>query len=166
MSASPDIDVTDIDVTSHWPRRRASSAYGETDDEGKPWFQDEDEASGRGGTGMGSGIGAMGSGIGAMGWGNGHGRMFGAGGASKIDKRAFLNSQLVAAMKTCNASSAEASATLESTLDEIVDVVTVELAPARDAKAEACIGEELWKVDLPAASFADAFEAHVVHAKR
>lgn len=92
--------------------------------------------------------------------------MFGSGGSSRTDKPAFLAAQLVAAMKTCNATAPEASATLESTLDEIVDVVTVELAPARDTKAEACIREELWKVDLPAASFTDGFEAHVVRAKR
>ena len=56
-------------------------------------------------------------------------------------------------------------ATLESTLDEVVDVGRVELAPARDAKAEACVREELWKVTLPGATFTAERKGFTVDAK-
>ena len=68
-------------------------------------------------------------------------------------------------MRTCAPSSNAVTATLESTLDEIVDVGGVELSPARDAKNESCVREELWKVTLPSATFTDAFEAFTVDAK-
>lgn len=71
----------------------------------------------------------------------------------------------VAAMKGCAPSATAATATLESTLDEVVDVGRVELAPARDAKAEACVREELWKVSLPGATFSSEFEAFTVDAR-
>ncbi len=113
------------------------------------------------------GSGGSSSGIGAgMGFGSGHGRLFGVGGVSKVDKTAFLRAQVVSAMRACAPAAAAVTVNLESTLDEIVDVVSAEIAPTREAKAEACIREEIWKVDLPGASFTDAFEAHVVTAKR
>lgn len=112
--------------------------------------------------------GALGfrSGVGiGQGFGNGSSRLWGLGGAPVVDKNAWLRAQLLTFMKTCAPSANEVSARLESTLDEIVEVGVVELAPARDAKAESCVREEIWKVALPAASFRDAFEEHTVKAK-
>jgi hypothetical protein len=105
------------------------------------------------------------------GWGSGVGEGFGAGGGSLrgvgqgVDKNAWLRGQLSRAMKSCAPTATEATAKLESTLDEIVDIGGVELAPTRDTKAEICITEELWKVMLPSATFTARFESHVVKAK-
>ncbi|HEY8072655.1 MAG TPA: hypothetical protein VIF62_01055, partial [Labilithrix sp.] len=52
-----------------------------------------------------------------------------------------------AALGACGVKST-ASATIESTLAEIVEVRDVEVEP-RDAKAESCVAEQLWSVDLP-----------------
>jgi len=107
---------------------------------------------------MGHGDGGGGTG---QGFGNGHGRMGGVH-VRPVDKTAWLRARLSAAMHACSSSSTAAMATLESTLDEVVDIGRVELAPARDAKAESCVREELWKMDLPGATFANAFEAFTV----
>jgi hypothetical protein len=112
--------------------------------------------------------GALGSGGGGgigVGFGSGHGSLRGLGGAPAVDKNAWLRAQLLSFMKTCAPSAKEVKASLESTLDEVVDVGAVELAPARDAKAESCVREEIWKLALPTPAFENAFEAHTVVAK-
>ena len=107
-----------------------------------------------------------GSGTGSgQGFGMGHGRLGGSHMARGVDKNAWLATQLRGAMRICAPQASEVSATLESTLDEVVDVGAVELGPTRDAKAEACVREELWKITLPTATFKEALEAHTVTAK-
>ncbi|MDB4938380.1 MAG: hypothetical protein JWP87_5352, partial [Labilithrix sp.] len=83
-----------------------------------------------------------GTGVGQA-WGNGSGRLFGSGGAAVVDKDAWLRTQLAKASHLCAPLAESASASLESTLDEVVDVGAVELSPTRDTKSEACIREEL-----------------------
>jgi hypothetical protein len=100
-----------------------------------------------GGIGHGEGIGL------GQGFGSGHGRL-GAAHATRVDRDAFLQRELAAALRACKVTSGKADALLESTLAEIVDVAEVELSPTRDAKAESCIAEQLWSVMLPA-SFDD-----------
>jgi hypothetical protein len=100
-----------------------------------------------------------------QGFGSGSGRLLGSTRGTIVDKNAWLRAQLTGFLKRCAPSANEVSTRLESTLDEIVEVGEVELAPARDAKAESCVREEIWKIDLPAATFKDAFEAHSVKAK-
>ncbi|MEA2749715.1 MAG: hypothetical protein QOI41_3858 [Myxococcales bacterium] len=112
--------------------------------------------------------GAVGSGGGGgvgHGFGTGSGRLFGSGVKVTVDKNAWLRAQLLQALMKCAPSSKAATATLESTLDEIVDVGRVELSPARDAKNESCVREALWGVALPSATFANPFEAFTVEAK-
>lgn len=111
------------------------------------------------GRGHGEGIG-----LGEI-FGMGHGQHASSGARVVVDKKAWLRAQLVSAMKGCAPSANAAMATLESTLDEVVDVGRVELAPARDAKAEACVREELWKVTLPGATFTAEREGFTVDAK-
>jgi hypothetical protein len=100
-----------------------------------------------------------------QGFGNGHGRMAGSGTRRTVDKNAWLRAQLLSAMRMCSPSSRAVTATLEATLDEIVDVGPVELSPSHDAKNESCVREELWKITLPSATFSDSFEAFTVDAK-
>jgi hypothetical protein len=109
------------------------------------------------GHGFGTGTGLV--------FGSGSGRLFGTGGHAIVDKNAWLSAQLVAFSRVCAPSSKDVTVTLESTLDEVVDVLTVEVGPTRDAKSEACIREELWKMSLPASTFSDAFEVHAVKAR-
>lgn len=119
--------------------------------EGLDWGTTGTSGGGGGGTGMG--------------FGSGSGRLFGTGGVVVPDKNGWLRGQLASIMKRCSATAVGVTVELESTLDEIVEVHRVELAPARDAKAETCVREEVWKLTLPAASFKDAFEAHTVMVK-
>jgi hypothetical protein len=105
--------------------------------------------------------GGFGSG---QGFGMGHGRLGGSH-ATRVDKNAWLSTQLRGFMRTCAPQASAVEAQLESTLDEVVEVGSVELAPTRDAKAEACVREEIWKIALPAATFDVALEAHTVRAK-
>jgi hypothetical protein len=85
--------------------------------------------------------------------GAGSGFGFGSGGGcgfgrKRIDRQALLDSELAKAVQACGAAG-EASATIEATVHEIVDVRDVALSGARDAKAEACVAERLWAVLLP-----------------
>lgn len=106
-----------------------------------------------------------GDGIGVgQGFGNGHGRLFGSHASRTVDKDRWLRAQLLSAMRVCSPSSKSVTATLETTLDEVVEVGRVELSPARDPKSESCVREELWKVALPGETFTDAFEAFTVDA--
>ena len=109
------------------------------------------------GEGHGGGIG--------QGFGSGHGSLAGAHIRATVDKNWWLGAQLSAAMHTCSPSSKSATASLETTLDEVVDVGSVELAPVRNANAESCVREELWKLDLPGATFASVFESFSVATK-
>jgi len=108
------------------------------------------------GTGFGAGGRAEGIGLGSIG-------TLGRGAGSDRDE--WLRGQLLAMAKTCAPSAKEISAHIESTYDEVVDVVDVALAPARDAKAETCVREELWKLDLPGTVFSGSFESHTVRTK-
>jgi len=105
---------------------------------------------GEGGGGRGEGIG-LGS-IGTLGHGAG------------VEKDKWLQGELVTAAKTCAPSAKHVSAELETTYDEIVDVLHVEIAPTRDAKAETCLREAIWKLTLPAV-FTGQFEGHHVSTK-
>jgi hypothetical protein len=125
----------------------------------EPGVRPSNEGLDWGGGGRGEGIGL------GEGFGIGHGQHATSGARVVVDKNAWLRAQLISAMKRCAPSATAATATLESTLDEVVDVGRVELAPARDAKAEACVREELWKVSLPGATFSAEFEAFTVDAK-
>jgi hypothetical protein len=64
------------------------------------------------------------------------------------DRQAILDRELAKAVHACGGAG-EASATIETTVHEIVDVRGVALAGARDAKVEACVAEQLWSVLLP-----------------
>ncbi len=106
-----------------------------------------------------------GSGVGSgQGFGRAHGVHAASGGRAVVDKNAWLRAQLTSALRSCAPSAKGATATLESTLDEVVDVGRVEIAPTRDAKSEACVREMLWKLTLPSGTFADDFEAFTVEA--
>lgn len=100
-----------------------------------------------------------------QGFGSGHGRLGSAHVRAKVDKQSWLNAQLLSAMRLCSPASRSATATVELTRDEIVDLGRVELAPIRDGKAESCVREELWNVAPPAATFTSAFEAFTIDAK-
>ena len=117
--------------------------------EGLEW--DEVASLGSGGGGRGEGIGL--GGIGTLGHGAGPTR------------DAWLTGELVAIAKTCAPSAKAVTAELESTLEEIVDVKAVVLSPTRDAKAEVCVREGIWKLSLPAATFNRSFESHTVTTK-
>jgi hypothetical protein len=125
----------------------------------EPGVRPSNEGLDWGASGHGEGLGL------GQGFGNGHGRLGSSGARHTVDKDAWLRAQLLSAMRGCSPSSKGATATLEATLDEVVDIGRVELAPARDAKAEGCVREELWKVALPGATFAQDFEAFSVEAK-
>lgn len=106
-----------------------------------------------GGTGTGSGFGS------------GSGRLFGSRTGPVVDKGAWLRAQLRMALSRCAPPGSAVTVSLESTLDEVVDVKRVELAPSRDAKVETCLREEVWGLALPATSFKETFEAHTVEVK-
>jgi hypothetical protein len=125
----------------------------------EPGVRPSNEGLAWGTIGHGSGMG-MGHGFGSA-----VGRHATGGSRNVVDKNAWLSAQLASSSRICAPSANEVIASLESTLDEVVDVGAIELAPARDTKGEACIREELWKLALPAATFTDAFEAHKVTAK-
>jgi hypothetical protein len=125
----------------------------------EPGVRPSNEGLDWGTVGHGDGIGL------GQGFGSGHGRLSGSGTLRTVDKTAWLRAQLLSAMRRCSPSSKAVTATLEATLDEVVDVGRVELSPARDATSESCVREELWKITLPSASFLDAFEAFDVDAK-
>ena len=112
---------------------------------------------GIGTSGVGEGGGSRGEGIGLGSIGTiGHG--------AGIEKDKWLQGELMSAAKTCAPSAKNASAEIETTYDEIVDVVHVEVAPTRDAKAESCLREAIWKLTLPAI-FTGQFEGHHVSTK-
>ncbi len=67
--------------------------------------------------------------------------------APRVDRQKFLDGRFAAALGACSVKS-PARATLESTLAEIVEVKDVAIQP-RDAKAESCVAEQMWSVDLP-----------------
>jgi hypothetical protein len=125
----------------------------------EPGVRPSNEGLDWGGGGRGSGIGL------GEGFGSGSGRLGGGRGSPVVDKEAWLEEQLRASLKACAPTAKGASVVLESTLDEVVDVKQVELAPARDAKAESCVSEELWKLDLPSGTFDVAFESRAVTVK-
>jgi Vault protein inter-alpha-trypsin domain len=77
------------------------------------------------------------------------------------DKEKWLQGEIVTAAKTCAPAAKLVNAELETTYDEIVDVVHVEVAPTRDAKAESCLREAIWKLTLPG-MFTGQFEGHHV----
>lgn len=105
---------------------------------------------GEGGGGFGHGIG-LGS-VATL----GHG-----GGGPAVDRQAVLTRALASALGSCGVTRGSASATVESTIAEVVDVNAVTLAPSRDAKIEACITEQLWGVTLPDAFVAPRAEWHL-----
>ena len=78
---------------------------------------------------------------------------------SSFDHHKWLSDALARAAKTCSSQAKSATAELETTLDEIVDVVHVELGPVRDAVGEKCVREALWQVALPP-EFRSTFETH------
>lgn len=95
------------------------------------------------------GVGGLGlSGIGSGGGGSGMGTI----GVADPEER--LRTELQDALQACGAEGRSATAVLETTMIELVDVVSV--AIGRDAVAEACVTERLWKTELDA-SFTFAF---------
>lgn len=107
-----------------------------------------------------------GSGFGmGQGFGMGHGRLGGSH-AQRVDKKTWLSAQLRHILGMCAPQASEVAATLESTLDEVVEVGAVTLAPIRDAKGEACVREEIWKLALPTTTFDAQLETHAITAKR
>ena len=98
--------------------------------EGLDW-----SGTGAGGGGRGEGIG-LGS-IGTI----GHG-----GGSPRID---FLRDELGAAFRRCPAGAKAATVTLETTVDEVVDVPRVKLAGGSDAAVERCLEDATWALALP-----------------
>lgn len=108
-------------------------------------------------TGTGEGGGGRGEGIGL-------GRVGTLGHGSSFDAQKWLSGALSRAAKACAPTATTASAQLETTADEIVDVLRVELGPARDAKSESCLREALWQVALPA-QFTATFDTHGISTK-
>lgn len=82
---------------------------------------------------------------------------------SGLDTYRWLCDEIAKIAKSCTGSAGDVSAIIESTLDEIVDVRDVTLAPARDAKAEACVLEHAWNLRLPD-GFDALLEVHTVKA--
>jgi hypothetical protein len=106
-----------------------------------------------------------GSGMGVgQGFGMGHGRL-GGNHTARVDKNAWLTTKLRGFLRTCAPQASEVAASLESTLDEVVEVGAVQLGPVRDAKGEACVREEIWKLALPGATFDSPLETHAISAK-
>ncbi len=95
-------------------------------------------------SGVGGGVGT------AQGFGTGFAR-YGSGNTPGIDRQGFVDRALATALAACAVRGRTGRASIESTRAEVVDVRDVELGPARDAKAEACITEQLWTVMLPGA---------------
>lgn len=67
-----------------------------------------------------------------------------------VDHEALLKSLLAPLAKSCGARGGM-HVTIETTSVEIVDVTRIVHTPARDAAAEACMREAVWKLDLPEA---------------
>jgi hypothetical protein len=108
---------------------------------------DEGEAFGVGGLGL------IGTGFGGGGAGHGIGR-------ARLDRDAFLRARLREAGEACGVGKATLRATLETTLAEVVDVVSV---TAGDAVAQTCVSERLWAIELPG-DFDDALRSWSVKA--
>lgn len=107
----------------------------------RPSTEGLEEGEGGGGTGSGIGLGSIGT--------IGHGAGTGVG-VSTFDPQAFLDQELAAAATACGVGPAlGATAKLESTLDELVEVRDVALTPTRDTAKETCVRERLWQVMLP-----------------
>lgn len=93
--------------------------------------------------GSGSGVGV------GQGFGSGHGRL-GSTRTSSLDRQAFLDNELKKAATKCGARADQGvTSNIESTNTEIVEVRDTAITPARDAKMESCISEELWAISLP-----------------
>ncbi|MBX3185528.1 MAG: VWA domain-containing protein [Labilithrix sp.] len=109
----------------------------------EPGVRPSNEGIDWGAAGTGGG-GSMGQGFGV-----GHGHLSGVGGAARIDREGWLRDQLRAAADLCGVSRGTLSVSIETTLDEIVEIDDVTIEP-RDGKAEACVREEMWSTALPA----------------
>ncbi len=107
---------------------------------------------GEGGGGSGSGLGL--GGIGTLGRGTGGGM---------VDLKKHREGMLSAAARKCKARG-EMSIELETTVDEIVEIGSVEQRATRDATVEGCVREEVWAHTLPS-SFAASHARFSVAAK-
>ncbi|KYG05989.1 hypothetical protein BE21_37465 [Sorangium cellulosum] len=82
-----------------------------------------------------------------LGRGLGHGGPTGSG--SAFDHRAYLRAALQKAFGGCPAGPKSARVTLETTVDEVVDVPAVRLAGRHAAAVRRCLGEAAWSLALP-----------------
>jgi hypothetical protein len=91
------------------------------------------------------------SGIGSGGGGRGVGIGLGSVGTlgRPVDRQKLLDSAVRAAWDRCKGGTAQVALELETTLDEIVDISRIEIAPVSSARLEPCLREEMWQVDLP-----------------
>jgi hypothetical protein len=111
-----------------------------------------------------SGIGDGGGGFGEGTIGLGSIGTIGHGGGTRIDPREFLQSELRAGAVACGIpATVDLRAQLQSTLQEIVAVDTVDIVGSTDAAAKACLEDALWAVELPFV-FDDAFEEWTIEA--
>jgi hypothetical protein len=111
--------------------------------------------------------GVSGIGEGGGGFGEGYGRGSFSGmhhvRVPAVDKDAWLRTELTAASRACGLKNGEVTLELETTLDEIVDIAPVQIAPHRETKAEACVRDAMWNLALPGA-FMAPFEAYRLRA--
>ncbi|MBW2525056.1 MAG: VWA domain-containing protein [Deltaproteobacteria bacterium] len=92
------------------------------------------------------------------GFGSGHGRLGRSHRASParvragsaFDPEAFLRDKLGEAWQRCGGGPGTAEVTLETTLDEVVDVPSIRLDSGPDPVAARCLEEGVWALDLPA----------------
>ncbi|WP_044236160.1 VWA domain-containing protein [Chondromyces apiculatus] len=94
---------------------------------------------------------------------NGFGRGMGSGGG--IDPMTFLRKTLGAAFQSCPAGPRSATVTLETTLDEVVEVPAIQVDGAADAAVSRCLEEATWGLDLPF-TFKAAWTSYVVRLAR
>ncbi|WP_437676681.1 hypothetical protein [Sorangium sp. So ce131] len=107
-----------------------------------------------------------------MGFGSGSGRLYGSaigrGASDGFDRPGFLRAALGQAFARCPAGPASARVTLETTVDEVVDVPSVTLAGSDDAAAapvRRCLEDAAWDLDLPGA-FRQTFARYEVELSR
>ncbi|AGP35419.1 hypothetical protein [Sorangium cellulosum] len=96
---------------------------------------------------LGGGTGRGASSHEGLGRGLGHGGPTGSG--SAFDHRAYLRAALQKAFGGCPAGPRSARVTLETTVDEVVDVPAVRLAGRHAAAVRRCLGEAAWSLVLP-----------------
>ncbi len=106
----------------------------------------------------GSGTGSFGSGgLGLIGTGRAGSGM----GGGSDDRQEFLEQEVRAGLAACGGQGSAVRVTLESTLEEIVEINGVTIPDAKDPVLEPCLEKEVWAIVLPP-EFADQWRAWTV----